>query len=224
MCLAGFFFMVTSWQFFGLPLNAVMAVLMVDSAVPESAVAITMRRPRVLVLLFGLFFAIAYITPEVAGLNYALSQKLRQTPHTSFTAPALLAANSTVEKDLVEYINEGCDLLNQYRQPQDSVAALNFTNPFSFGLKMKPSRGGTTWLQYGNNFDEAGPSPERIFGDASLVMLPKLFSDKTLVGTLPRIYGPFLRAHYTLAAESLNWQLYRRRDSENTSAGISPRR
>ena len=128
-----------------------------------------------------------------------------------------------MEKDLVEYINEGCDLLNQYRQPQDSVAALNFTNPFSFGLKMKPSRGGTTWLQYGNNFDEAGPSPERIFGDASLVMLPKLFSDKTLVGPCLESMAHSARAlHFgRRIAELAVISAKRQRD---TSAGISPRR
>ncbi len=216
VCLAGFFLLLTSWQFFGLPLDSVMAILLVDRAVPEPASVTPLRGLRFSVLLFGTFFAISYLTPEVAGLNYALSQKLHQTAHTSFTAPTLAGFNSTVERDYVEYINEGCDLLNQHRQAQDSVLALNFTNPFSFGLGMKPSSGGTTWLQYGTNFDDAGPSPEKIFGEASLVMLPKLFSDKTLPDTVPRLYGPFLKKHYTLAAESLNWWLYRRNaGSEN---------
>ena len=43
-------------------------------------------------------------------------------------------------------------------------------------------------------------------------MLPKLFSDKTLSDSIPRLYEPFLKQHYTLDAESLNWWLYRRKD------------
>jgi hypothetical protein len=83
---------------------------------------------------------------------------------------------------------------------------------------MKPPSGGATWLQYGTNFDDAGPSPERVFGDASLVMLPKLFSDKTLADSVPRLYGPFLKRHYALEGESLNWSLYRRRDGKASAA------
>jgi hypothetical protein len=212
VCFAGIFFLVTSWQFFGLPLNCVMAILLLDRVVPKSASSLPLRAPRFLVLLFGIFFAFTYIASEATGLNYAWSQKLHQTPYTAFTTPALAGFNSSIERDYVEYVNEGCDLLNQYRHTQDTVASLDFTNPFSFGLGMKPPSGGTTWLQYGTNFDEAGPPPERVFGDASLVMLPKLFSDKTLSETVPRLYGPFLKQHYALAAESLNWSLYRRRD------------
>jgi hypothetical protein len=218
VCLAGFFFLVTSWQFWGLPLDSLMAILLVDRAVPKSASTAPIRAPRLLVLLFGSFFAFTYLTSEVAGLNYALSERVHQIPHTSFTAPTLAGFNTTIERDYVEYINEGCDLLNRHRNPEDSVLALNFTNPFSFGLGMKPPSGGATWLQYGTNFDDAGPSPERVFGDASLVMLPKLFSDKTLADSIPRLYGPFLKQHYALEAESLNWSLYRRRDGKASAA------
>jgi hypothetical protein len=80
---------------------------------------------------------------------------------------------------------------------------------------MKPPLGGTTWLQYGTNFDDThGPSAERVFGNARLVMLPKVFSDLTLPETVPRIYGPFLKRHYRLAAESGSWWLYRRNGNE----------
>jgi hypothetical protein len=218
VCLAGFFLLLTSWQFFSLPLDTVMAILLVERATPESAPPPGWPQPRLAVLLLGVFFAISYITSEAAGLKYAVTQKLHQIPHTSFTAPSLAGFNSTVERDYVEYVNEGCDLLNRHRQGRDSVLALNFTNPFSFALGMKPPSGGTTWLQYGTDFDEAGPPPERIFGDASLVMLPKLFSDYTLPNTVPRIYEPFLKKHYTLDAESLNWWLYKRNQAPGSGS------
>jgi hypothetical protein len=212
VCLAGFFLLLTSWQFYGLPLNSIMAILLLDRAVPKSTPVTSVPLLRFSILLLGSFFALIYIGSEAAGLNYALSEKLNQTPHTSFTAPTLVGFNSTVERDYVEYVNEGCNLLQLHRQPHDTVLSLNFTNPFSFALGMKPPSQGTTWLQYGTDFDDVhGPAPERIFGDASLVMLPKIFSDGTLPDTVPRIYGPFLKQHYALAAESPNWWLYRRK-------------
>lgn len=211
VCATGFFLLLTSWQFYGLPLDAIMAVLLVDRAIPESPPPLAARAPRLFALLFGIFIAVAYVVPEIQGLNYGLRQKIRQTPHTNFTAAHLAGSNSTTDHDYVEFVNEGCEMIDRYRGPGDTVASLDFTNPFSFGLGMKPPLGGTTWLQYGTDFDEFGPSPERVFQGASLVMLPKVFSDPTLPATVPRIYEPYLKQHYTVAAESLNWRLYRRK-------------
>jgi hypothetical protein len=214
VCITGFFLLLTSWQFWGLPLDSIMAILLLDRTVPESASVAPVPGLRFSVLLLGCFVALTYLTSEATGLNYALSQKLAQAPHTNFTSSSLAGFNSTTDHGYVEYVNEGCDLLNQHRRPQDSVFSLDFTNPFSFALGMKPASGGTPWLQYHNNFDDVGPSPERVFGDATLVMFPKVFSDSTLPETVPRIYGPFLKQHYALVAESASWWLYRRKDGK----------
>jgi hypothetical protein len=211
VCLAGFFLLLTSWQFYSLPLNSILAILLLDRVVPESVHVTPVPGLRFSLLLLGSFFALIYIGSDAIGLKYALSEKLNGTRHTDFTATALAGFNSTVEHDYVEYVNEGCNLLNLRRRRDDTVLSLNFTHPFSFALGMKPPAGGTTWLQYGNDFDDHGPPAERIFGDASLVMLPKIFSDGTLPDTLPRIYGPYLKQHYALDAESPNWWLYRRK-------------
>ncbi len=212
VCVTGLFLLITSWQFFGLPLNCVMAILLVDRVVAKTGGSQPLPAPRFLVLLFGCFFAFTYIVSEASGLNYAWRQKFHPAEYTTFTTPQLAGFNTPVEGDYFEYVKEGYGLLNQHRQARDTVTSLDFTNPFSFGLGMKPPAGGATWLQYGTNFDDAGPSPQRIFGDASLVMLPKLFSDKTLADSVPRLYGPYLKQHYALEAESLNWWLYRRRE------------
>jgi hypothetical protein len=231
LCVTGFFLLMTSWQFYGLPLNSIMAILLLDRVLPASANVMPSLRLRPSVLLLGSFIALIYLGSEIVGLNYPLTKMLAQAPHTSFTAPALAGFNTTFERDYVEYINEGCDLLSQHRRPQDSVFSLNFSNPFSFALGMKPAAGGTTWLQYHTNFDEEGPSPERVFGEASVVMLPKVFSDGTLPDTVPRLYEPYLKSHYAVAAESLNWWLYRRKDEEKSGlpqelskASVSPSR
>ncbi len=217
VCLTGFFLLLTSWQFYSLPLDCLMALLFVDRAVTISSNRATPPHPRLWVLLWGTSFALFFAVNEASGLAFALSQKLQRTPNASFAAPALAGFNSTVERRYVEFVNEGCELLNQHRQPNDSVLALNFTNPFSFGLGMIPPSGGVTWLQYHTNFDENGPAPERVFGGASLVMVPKVFSDYTLPDNLPRIYFPFLKQHYAIEAESSSWWLYRRTDAPKAS-------
>jgi hypothetical protein len=88
--------------------------------------------------------------------------------------------------------------------------SLDFSNPFSYSLRIKPARGGTTVLQYGTTFDDRHrQSPEELFGFADLVMLPNFYSDGTLAASIPRLYGPYLNSHYKKVAESVNWQLYR---------------
>ena len=215
VCLAGFFLLLTSWQFYTLPLDSVMVVLLLDRAIPDAASGTPRVALPISALLLGSLFAVNFVGSHALALEFAVSQKLQPQAYTGFTAPVLAGFNSTVERDYVKYVNEGCDLLNRYRKPGESVISLNFSNPFSFALGMKPSLGGTTWLQYGTNFDDThGPSAERVFGNSTLVMLPKVFSDLTLPETVPRIYGPFLKRHYVLAAESASWRLYRRNGDE----------
>lgn len=215
VCLAGFFLLLTSWQFYTLPLDSLMVVLLLDRNILTASSRTPAVAMRYSAWLLGGLFALNFIGSHALALEFALSQKLKPEPYASFTAPVLSGFNSPVERDYVKYVNDGCDLLNDQRRPQDSVISLNFSNPFSFALGIKPPLGGTTWLQYGTNFDDLhGPSPERVFGNATLVMLPKVFSDLTLPETVPRIYGPFLKQHYALAAESASWWLYRRKDKE----------
>lgn len=213
VCLSGFFLLLTSWQFYTLPLDSIMVVLLLERAVPAAASRLAAPSLRFSALLVGGLFALNFIASHTLALEFALSQKLRPGSYSSFASTPLLGFNSPVERHYVEYVNDGCDLLERYRKPVDSVISLNFSNPFSFALGMKPSSGGTTWLQYGTNFDDRhGPAPSRVFGNATLVMLPKVFSDLTLPETVLRVYGPFLHEHYALIAESAEWWLYRRND------------
>jgi hypothetical protein len=109
------------------------------------------------------------------------------------------------------FINDGFSLLKLYRKPGERVMSLDFTNPFSYGLGIPPAPGGSTNLQYDGSFNATHKvSPEKLFGAADLVMLPKIFSDGSLQSTVPTIYGPFLDSHFELVGESFDWKLYRR--------------
>jgi hypothetical protein len=105
------------------------------------------------------------------------------------------------------------DLLGKYRRQNDTVIALDFSNPFSFALGMKPAWGGFTCLPSRSTFDDTHrPSAERCFGHASLVMLPKKLPDQILTTVIPRLYGPYLASHFQLIAETALGQLYRHND------------
>lgn len=101
-------------------------------------------------------------------------------------------------------------------------------------IERPPARGGSLWLYYQDNFNEiVGLPPERIFGDAELVMVPKDIWDPGRFAHTLRFYGPYLETHYGRVAESLCWVLHRRVDRravghpgafpqsrEETSAGV----
>lgn len=136
------------------------------------------------------------------------------------TVPRMPAFTSPVLHDFVpvgddvnytNYVNDGFNLLSRYRKPGESIMSLDFSNPFSYGLLAPPAPGGSTNLQYRGSFNEVHKvSPEKLFGYADLVMLPKDFSDLTLTRSIPAIYGPYLESHFRMAGESYEWKLYRR--------------
>lgn len=149
---------------------------------------------RAVVLVWASVFALAVLTPSVLAFAYAASVK---APDALYQA----------------YVDDGLELLRHNRKPDDTVMSLDFTNPFSFALGMKPARGGTTALQFQTTFGEAHrPSAEWLFGSAKLVIVPKTFSDGSLQDSIPRLYGPYLNSHFKLVAESAQWRLYRALD------------
>src|ERR1051326_7009811 len=146
------------------------------------------------------------------GLGFAVSQKAlwEQIPHAAFRAAALSEFRS-FEKDYVEFVNDGLSLINRHRRSNETVMALDFSNPFSYALGLKPAPGGATTLHYRGNFSETHhPAPDRLFGQANLVVVPLVPSEKELELSIARIYGPYLAAHYHLIGTSDKWRLYRR--------------
>ncbi len=166
---------------------------------------------RGVLLVWVSVFTAAALAPNVLSFGYAVSVKLgshRETPLESTALKSFVPTYSDYAYQV--FVNDGISLLRQHRRTGDTVMSLDFTNPFSFGLGMKPARGGTTALQFQTTFSERSrPSAEWLFGDAKLVMVPKTFSDGTLQDSIPRLYGPYLKEHFRLIGESAEWRLYR---------------
>ena len=211
VCLAGVFLLSTNFQFFDLPLNAIMAILVLKevSAQPLANGSSVLKRGGL--LLCGSLLALGSISSDAIGLGFGAYQKYSwaESAHSSFNAP-VLAQFRTYERGYVDLVNDGLTLVNQYRRPDDTIMSLDFSNPFSYALGMKPAPGGAITLHYGVNFSEAHhPAAQQLFGQASLVIIPKEPTDKRLRLGIPLVYGPYLKAHFHLIGESAGWWLYR---------------
>ena len=116
------------------------------------------------------------------------------------------------EDGYFDFISDGVALTKQYKNSTDTVFSLDFSNPFPFILGIRPMSGGTVNQQFRATFNSNYfPAPERLFGNSTMVLLPKQFSDGSLSGTVLEIYGPFLDSHYSELGSSNFWTVYRRK-------------
>ena len=115
----------------------------------------------------------------------------------------------------VAILNDGMALLNSSSTPEESVMTLSIDNPFSYLLRRKPPRAGSTWLTVGINLSKNHMlKPDRLFGDTALVMVP--IAEKEGGGWRPndqfleQTYHSYLSEHFTVVGSSEWWTLYRR--------------
>jgi hypothetical protein len=112
----------------------------------------------------------------------------------------------------VDQVNDGLALLEKFSAQNESVFTLGYNNPFTYILQRKPARGGSVWLQIGDNFPANHPiAGDRLFGNAALVMVANYPSDlQESNATLAEAYRPYLLQHFVFVASSQWWSLYRR--------------
>jgi hypothetical protein len=213
VCLAGIFLLSTNFQFYGLPLNAMAAILVLHLIAAHPPAVSSHRLKHAGLLLWGSLLVAGDLGYEALGLGFGAwgRHSWEETAGGSFHA-ATLRGFRTFEASYVDLVNDGLALLNQHRRPDDTVMSLDFSNPFSYALGMRPAPGGAITLHYRGNFTDAHhPAPERLFGGASLVMIPVVPTEKGLARSVPRIYGPYLEEHFHLIGESKGWRIYRHR-------------
>ena len=210
VCLAGIFLLSTNFQFYGLPLNAMAAILVLQQIAAHPPRASSHKLKQAGLLLWGSLLIAGDLGYETMGLGFGAWQKHSWGANPSFHA-AVLDGFRTFEASYVDLVNDGLALVNQHRRPDDTVMSLDFSNPFSYALGMRPASGGAITLHYRGNFsDSHHPTPERLFGTASLVMQPVAPTEKGLIRSVPRIYGPYLKEHFHPIGESAGWRIYRR--------------
>ncbi|HSH40484.1 MAG TPA: hypothetical protein VK993_17070, partial [Chthoniobacterales bacterium] len=108
-------------------------------------------------------------------------------------------------------VNDGLELLARTGNSDKTVAALEFANPFNVARGLKPSRTAPTCWQLGFLYSaEAAPATERVFNGSDVIMIPKQFGDgnQANLTVIRQHYGEYLDAHYTMAGESQQWQVF----------------
>ena len=114
---------------------------------------------------------------------------------------------------LATYLNDGRDLLLRELQPGEKVTTMDTYNPFPFALGMEPPRGGMASATYQYLFsDRYHPSADAFFGNADVVMFPKehAMADAKWEG-MKLYYIPEMERRFVQVAESAQWRMYRRR-------------
>ena len=212
LSLLGFLLLWTNWQHSGLPLNALFAILLASRISVDGVPDEGRGRARLLAA-SALILAFTVAIPPLAADIFGLAVATRWSYHNPrmqgamFDAPPLRSL--VVPTPYALYLRDGIDLLRRASDSGETVATLDFDNPFGYALQRRPFRGGSPAMQYTMTFsDRHRPSAEWLLGGADVVLVPKY--PVIPLEPLMRNYGEFLRQRFRLAAESSRWFLYRK--------------
>ena len=204
----------------GLPLVAFTALILLNGVLQRGV-----RSPALIA--FGTVLFLPQFGSDLAGLAYGSLQKLRRAPDSvvRFQAPRLqplILYNSNADPEsngalFTNYVNRGVALLQQDGGPGETVLTMDMTNPFPYALGTPPPRAGMASITYGITLDsQHHPTPERFFGNAALVMVPKRPAhDLALWTAFYRLYEAHLHQQFALAAENDSWWLWRKKRGQS---------
>jgi hypothetical protein len=109
----------------------------------------------------------------------------------------------------LETLQDGARALSEIGSDSGRVFVLDFINPFSAGLGLKPARNDSSWQHWERNFDETHfVPPEQLFRDVRIVMDPKWPVEEYTTNGLRQVYGAYLAENFDLVRESEYWRLY----------------
>ena len=228
--LGGSLLLATNAQAGGYPLNAVLAILLVEqgfAAAKNSGIATAgFLRADTVVLLVGLLCFVPDLLANASGLGSAIIESRRNPPASevarfqSANLSSLLLFDVPFGTDAdyrsngrvyVTYVNDGMDLIRRVSKSAETVFTLDIFNPFPYALLRAPAPGGADCMAFNHQFnDEHKPTPDRLFGSADIVMVPKHPSAADVdTQALFRNYLPDIQARFRLCAETDWWQLYK---------------
>nr|WP_250814143.1 hypothetical protein [Neorhizobium tomejilense] len=108
----------------------------------------------------------------------------------------------------LDSIESGAALLQALPIPLERVFVLDFVNPFSAGLGIRPPTGDTAWFHWNRNINEKTYiPPEALFADVKILMVPKAG-----INSLPlqALYGPFISKNFEMVQKTPEWTIYQR--------------
>jgi hypothetical protein len=146
------------------------------------------------------------------------SQSLHSTTLSDFHVPPGTdhVTNYWPAREFPARINDGIDLLKRNLRDGESVMTLDYANPFSFALGIKPGSDRILFWDQHVTFDvKNAPPAEDFLGRATVVMVPRLLDRRIGFGfptfdTLMALYGGYLHQHFHEVESTETWTLYRR--------------
>ena len=166
-------------------------------------------------MLLAFYFIATILVPDITSLPYSVFMRegdARQlAPDQKFTAPPLADLLVLHDPDYARTINDGCQLLQAKSQPTDRIVTMDLCNPFSYALQRIPPTGDAIYWNQQTFSKSIHLDPERVFADATVVMVPKKPIELRPERQPMDVYASYVDAHYTLAAGSTFWKLYQRR-------------
>jgi len=222
--LAGGLLLVTNAQMERLPLQELLALLMLDLLLQQSRLD---PRQTLAVCAVGLGLIAGPASADPLALANGLRLKLHTPTQWTYRVNEGGFAGATFIDDqlddpashrafgrfLASYLNDGYTLLHSQIRPGEKVTTMDTYNGFPYSLGIGPPRGGMASATYKYLFsDRYHPSPSQFFGNADLVMFPKEHAllDYRWDG-LMKYYSAELQRRYALTAESAQWKLYRKK-------------
>lgn len=169
-----------------------------------------------------LLLAALILPPSVNNLanlglhaGFALGGRGEQIPLPRFTGVRLVPSFGPGTYERFRRYNaaiaDGGTLLGGLQPAPQRVLVMDFANPFSAGLGLKPPRGDSPWYHWGRTIDARHfPPAEQIFGDAEIVMQPKRPIERYTGNGMRDIYTPYVTAHYRQIADTRDWRVFRR--------------
>lgn len=146
----------------------------------------------------GIVFSF-YENPLVKGANLNKSKGNREF------------AEMNAGREYISSLLDGSEILEISGTSGKSVITLDFVNPFSFILGMKPAAGDHTCVHYGRTMnDGAAPSAESFLGRADYVMVPLKPKTPPTADFLWRTYQPYIESNFERTATSEFWVLWKR--------------
>ncbi len=115
-------------------------------------------------------------------------------------------------------LEDGARLLREDPRLEGTVFTLDMASPLGALAGRKSPRGLDSWYHAGRTFnEETHRSPQQMFADIDVIMVPKAPVDPASHSLLARLYGSYINGHYDLVATSDYWRAYARKSPLRSS-------
>ena len=122
------------------------------------------------------------------------------------------AKQRLTQREYIETIIDGYLLLDTMDISDKSVSVLDYVNPYSFLLDLKPPTGDYSFIDKYRNITKTIHIPAKtIYQSSDYIMVPKFPINHPTNKLLEELYGPYIESNYMRAKESDYWYVYSRR-------------